>query len=257
MSFLLIISTLHVVTTTSDINCVARKLASQDIKVYSIVPGGMCPGHFDLSPDEANIIASSELILSHGWESWIKKVKDINPGVQIVDLKTDGNWMIPSVYLQGALEIHEIFRIEYEKKDKDTIPLNENLKNLKEEVSSLKKLFHKECKDFREKKVFCNVHLKEFLDSLGFNVAGNFSPGTDVTVNEMVELLENPEVDEVVLVVDNLQSGKKFGKLIAEEIGANHAVISNFPRDNCYRETLIYNIEILKRALIDKDKESE
>ena len=52
----------------------------------------------------------------------------------------------------------------------------------------------------------------------------------------------------VALVVDNLQSGPNTGKQIAEDIGAAHVTLSNFPLKGSFIETLEENVAKLENV---------
>lgn len=254
MSLLLLILNTSIVTSTTDVFSVVKAIAPSEVEVNNIVPGGMCPGHFDLSPGEANLIFLSDLVLYHGYESWFKKVEDLRPGLGVVDLKTDGNWMIPEVYLRGALEIKNILKAECNSESKQTGEIGRGYERLKAEVDSLSEWISKVSKTLKGKKVVCNKHQKEFLESLGMKVVSVFSPGDEISLREISEVVRIGKEENVRIVVGNLQSGRKVGKTIAEELESKYVVLSNFPAGKSYKETLSDNINLLLGNLNDKGR---
>ena len=86
MNLLFLILSMGIVTSTTDISSVVKALAPLDAKVVNIVPGGVCPGHFDLSPGEANLIFLSDLIIYHGYESWFKKIEELDQFPKLEEL---------------------------------------------------------------------------------------------------------------------------------------------------------------------------
>jgi ABC-type Zn uptake system ZnuABC Zn-binding protein ZnuA len=257
MNLLFLILSIGIVTSTTDISSVVEAVAPDDAKVVNIVPGGMCPGHFDLSPVEANLIFLSDLILYHGYESWFKKIEELELDIDIVDLKTDGSWMIPDVYLKGALEISNILKEEYGSDSISMDEINKKYKKLKTSIDSLIPIVSEKKKFIKGLKVICNEHQKDLLEFLGAEVFAVFSPGDDISLKEISEVIKVGREEEVQLVVDNLQSGQKVGKTIADELKSKYMVLSNFPGEKGYKATLLGNINLLMEILIDKDTKSQ
>ncbi len=256
MNLIFLILSIGIVTSTTDISSVVEVLAPDDAKVVNIVPGGMCPGHFDLSPVEANLIFLSDLILYHGYESWFKKIGELKLDIDIVDLETDGSWMIPDVYLKGALEISNVLKKEY---DSDSVRIEEidkKYKKLKTSIDSFSFIVSGKKKSIKGLKVICNEHQKDLLEFLGAEVISSFSPGDDISLKEISEVIKVGREENVQLVVDNLQSGQKVGKTIADELKSKYIIFSNFPGENGYKATLLSNINLLMEILSDKDTKS-
>ncbi|MBN1695770.1 zinc ABC transporter substrate-binding protein [candidate division WOR-3 bacterium] len=245
-----------IVTSTTDISSVVEVLAPDDAKVVNIVPGGMCPGHFDLSPVEANLIFLSDLIIYHGYESWFKKIEELELDIDMVDLKTDGSWMVPEVYLKGALEISNILKEKYGSDSIRIDEINKKYKKLKTSIDSLSVIVSEKKKSIKGLKVICNEHQKDLLLFLGAEVFAVFSPGDDISLKEISEVIKVGREENVQLVVDNLQSGQKVGRTIADELESKYIIFSNFPDERGYKTTLLSNINLLMEILSDKDTKS-
>jgi ABC-type Zn uptake system ZnuABC Zn-binding protein ZnuA len=256
MNLLFLILGMGIVTSTTDISSVVEAIAPDDAKVVNIVPGGMCPGHFDLSPAEANLIFLSDLIIYHGYESWFAKVEELKLDIDIVDLKTDGSWMIPDVYLKGALEICNVLKKEYGSDSVSIHEIDKKYEKFKMSVDSLISIISKKKKSIKGIKVICNEHQKDFLEFLGAEVIAVFSPGDDISLKEISEVVKVGKEESVKLVVDNLQSGKKVGSTIADELKSDYIVFSNFPEEQGYKVTLLNNIDLLLDIVSGKDTKS-
>ncbi len=256
MNLLFLILSMGIVTSTTDISSVVEAVAPDDAKVVNIVPDGVCPGHFDLSPVEVNLIFLSDLIIYHGYESWFKKIEELKLDIKIVDLQTDGSWMIPEVYLQGALEISNILKREF---NSDTVRVGEIEKKynrLKMRIDSLSYIIEKKRKAIKGIKVICNEHQKDLLEFLGAEVVSVFSPGDEISLKEISEVVKIGKEENVQVVVDNLQNGQKVGRTIADELKTNYIIFSNFPGKEGYKVTLLNNIDLLLEILSDKNTES-
>ncbi len=256
MNFLFLLVSIRIVTSTSDISLVVKALAPDEVEVVNIIPGGMCPGHFDLSPGEANLIFTSDLILYHGFETWFKKVEDLRTGIKVIDLKTDENWMIPEVYCKGASEICDILKEECGSVNPDIVEIDKNYKRLKIKIDSLSVLVSKRSKSLKGIEVICNEHQKDFLEFLGMKVVSVFSPGDELSIKEISEVIKIGKEKDVKIIVDNLQSGWKVGETLAKELEGTYIILSNFPDERGYEETLLGNIDTLLENLSDKNKKS-
>ncbi len=256
MNLLFLILSMGIVTSTTDISSVVEAIAPDDAKVVSIVSGGMCPGHFDLSPAEANLIFLSDLIIYHGYESWFAKVEKLKLDIDIVDLETDGSWMIPDIYLKGALEIYNILKKEYGSDSVSIRKIDKKYEKFKMSVDTLSNIVAKKKESIKGIKVICNEHQKDFLLFLGAEVVAVFSPGDDISLKEISEIVKVGKDENVQLVVDNLQSGKKVGSTIADELKSAYIIFSNFPEEQGYKVTLLNNIDLLLEIISDKNTKS-
>lgn len=256
MNILFLILSMGIVTSTTDISSVVKLLAPDDTKVVNIVPDGVCPGHFDLSPGEANLIFLSDLIIYHGYESWFKKIEELELDIDIVNLKTDGNWMIPEIYLKGALEISNVLKEAYSSDNIRIDEINKNYRKLKMRIDSLSDIVIEKGESIKGVKVVCNDRQEDFLKFLGAEVVSVFSPGDEISLKEISEVIKKGSEENVQLVVDNLQSGQKVGKTIAEELKSKYIILSNFPDEAGYKATLLNNIDLLLEILSDKDTKS-
>ncbi len=257
MILLVLLLSMGIVTSTSDISSVVEAIAPDEAKVVNIVPGGVCPGHFDLSPVEANLIFLSDLIIYHGYESWFDKVEELGLDMKMVDLKTDGNWMIPDVYIKGALEVCNILKKEYSSDSISIYEIDEKYVKLKMAVDSLSDMISVKKKSMKGIKVICNKHQKDFLEFLGLEVISVFSTGDDISLKEISEVVRIGKEKNVKIIVGNFQSGQKVGKTIADELKSTYIILSNFPGEEGYKKTLLSNLNLLLEELIDKDKKSQ
>ena len=96
-------------------------------------------------------------------------------------------------------------------------------------------------------KVICMGWLKTFIESAGFDVVSTFNPPETLSAGDLTALSETAQTEGVALVVDNLQIDTEFGEQIANPVGAEHVVLTNFPGAIPGTETLAkmlrYNAE--------------
>jgi zinc transport system substrate-binding protein len=242
------VSKIKIVATTTHISTILTEIGRDKVEIINLVPGGMCPGHFDIAPQTVKNIAEANLILYHGWEKWINKVIEINPKLQSkkVQVNTQGNWLVPEINLSAAKELLEILI----KTDPDNESYyTKNYLSYKNSIKQLSTEIERYKKKYSGIKVICSLQQKEFVSYLGFKILSEYNRIEDMTLQELKNIVSIGKKEKVVLVIDNLQSGPNTGNQIAKDLGAKHVVLTNFPTDLSYVETVKYNINILNKAL--------
>lgn len=239
---------IRVVATTTLIGTIVQEISKGKVAVTILVPGGMCPGHFDIAPNTAKQIAAADVFIRHGWEKWADNfIKGAGKSSgKNIQLKTEDNWMVPDINIRAAEEIEKILSSE----DKNNEPFYEtNLMQYRRKVINKAEELHHRFRKYRNKKIICSEQQKEFLEWLKLTVVGTYQRPEDLNIKEISKLVAASKAQKVVLVVDNLQSGPGTGAEIAKDLKARHVVLTNFPRTDSYIETLEYNAGELEKGL--------
>jgi hypothetical protein len=93
--------------------------------------------------------------------------------------------------------------------------------------------------------------LKTFIESAGFNVVSTFNPPETLSAGDITALSQTAQTEGVALVVDNLQIDTEFGGQIANPVGAEHVVLTNFPGAIPGTETLAKMLRYNAEQLLD------
>ncbi len=238
---------LTVVTTTTMIKTIVQSIGGERVAVTAVVPGGMCPGHFDIKPKQVETISRADLFLYHGWEKWVKDLTRIEPDKHtLIAVNVEGNWLVPDVHLEAIDVVTGIlseFDPEGAQKYRDNATAYGD--RVAAEAQSLCERFSR----YRGTTIICSELQAEFLSWLGFDIVGTYGRQEELTPKAIANLIDRGKKSGVTLVIDNLQSGGEIGKGIAEEIGAGHVTLSNFPVDGTYLDTLRKNAHKLENAL--------
>ncbi|MDP2755438.1 MAG: metal ABC transporter substrate-binding protein [Nitrospirota bacterium] len=228
-----------VVATTSFIGTIAKAIGKDRVNVVTLVPGGMCPGHFDLKPDDILAITDAMIILNHGWEMWIKFLNSMEKKGSIRTINIQGSWMIPEVHIRVTNEITRILA-EVDPQNSKWYEKNSVIYKREVELATIK--VKEEVKPFQNVKAVSSEHQAEFLRWLGFDVVATYKRPEELTPKGLIEIIQRAKREGVQVVVDNLQSGPKTGEQIAIEIGARHVVLTNFPLGDSYIGCLKENV---------------
>ncbi len=235
---------IKVLVTTSLIETIVANIGHERIEVISIIPSGMCPGHFDLKPHHVQLASSSQVLFFHGWEKWINELKKSvnNKNLKIVSLETEGNLMIPDNYLEAINKVTNVL-CEIAPANSKYFQNNAHIyiKRIKTKVYELKK----NTKLIENIPVLCSQYQAEFLKWMGLKVVESYGRPDELTIKQLIRLIKIGKQEGVKAVIDNLQSGEKAGEEVAREIGCKHLTLTNFPLNYSYLDTLDYNVNKL------------
>lgn len=238
---------ISIVASTTMIEAVVKEIGGTTVTVQALVPGGMCPGHFDIKPRQMQEIERSDLFLYHGWEHWLPKVTQATGlDTKIVGIDIPEEWMVPDVHVRAIRSVRDLMislRPEQETYYGERALKYEN--SVLEEARTI-------CRTFRphgETPVICSELQADFLTWAGFDVLETYGRAENMSPKTMEGLIKAGKLHRVRLVVDNRQSGPSVGTGIAREIGAEHVVLTNFPVDGSYLDALRSNVKALESGL--------
>jgi zinc transport system substrate-binding protein len=264
---------LRVLATTTHLSQLAERIGGEHVAATVIIPPGACPGHYDLRPRDMQAAARGGILLKHGWEVFTDrlaaaaegKLKAItigetfvdrpvdagSPGAQIVSAAQPANLMIPGVRANAARQVGEALA----KADPaHAAHYRRRASELAGEISTEGKRAREDARarGLVATKVIVAEPQASFLGWLGMDVVRQYGRPEEITPKSLHEVLVAARRAGVRLVVDNLQSAPEAGRGMAEELGAVHVTLSNFPGGTedapDWQSTLRSNIAALARA---------
>ena len=239
-------------TSTSLISQIVERVGGDRVSVVNIIPPAQCPGHFDIKPGDVQELADAQLFIIHNWQG--EKFSDDliasanNANLTVVKVELAGNWMTPqvqrdatdkiaaalaqidpdnsAVYQQAATEYKaEVTAKESEVKAK-LVSLNLSAVN-----------------------VLCDEQQAGFVEWAGLNVISTYGRPETFTPQVIKDLVDKGREGKVTLIIDNMQTGGESGKSLAEDLGVEHIVLSNFPggyeNTETWEKALDKNIELI------------
>ncbi len=240
--------TLTVVGTTTHIETIVRAVAAEGVDVVALVAGGMCPGHFDISPSHVRMLERADLLIMHGWEKWAAEVVEAagNSELEVVRLRTAGNAMLPEVHMSMTAEIAGILCARDSGRCAGYMHNANAYRGL---VLDTAEAARRMAQPLRGTPVVCAEHQKALVTWLGCTAVAGYGRPEDMTPVELGRLERDARAAGVALVVDNMQSGPRAGQSLAADIGAKHVALSNFPVGGSYVHTLMENVRALVACL--------
>jgi len=216
-----------IVCTTTILSSFAEQVGGNNITVYSIVPPGVCPAHYDVTPSDVYAVSTASLVIYSGIEPWLDDLIKAS-GVDVTRVKIGGPWHPYTAALDYVRRIRDAL--------KDAIPefssyFEENARATCEAINATAQAIKAEADglDVSKVKVVCMQWQEAFVSWLGFNITATYKPPEKLTTSEILDLTSTAEKEDVALVIDNLPSGYKFGAKLAADIGAQHVILTNFP----------------------------
>lgn len=247
---------IKVVTSTSHLEQLVKRIGSDHVDVINIVPPASHPGDFDASPGDIQKLADADLFLWHNWpgELYVPGLLESadNPDMTVIAIEVDGSWMTPPVQERAAdlvadalIQVDSGNRTAYEdgaEAYKEAAQAeNARIRARLDEV------------DVSSVKVICAGWQAGFLGWAGFTVVGTYGLPTAPTPADIQELADLGRAEGVTLVVDNLHDNPDAGLPIATELGCDRVVLLNFPgvdaETETWEEALDHNIDLLLDVL--------
>ena len=249
-------SKLKVITSTSLLTYIVEQVGGDKVDVVNIVPSAQHPGDFDAKPSDIQRLADADLFLLHGWpgemfaEGLIASAD--NPDLTVVQIDIKGNWMTPPVQLAATDKIMAaLSQVDSE----NSSTYQRSAAEYKDKVLA---------KEAEIKARLANVNLSDvnvmgaswqagFVKWTGLNIVATYGDPDSLTPKVVKELVDKGRQAKVTLIIDNLHSGRDAGKAIAEELGSERIILSNFPggfeNTETWEKAIDRNIELILEAV--------
>ena len=197
------------------------------IEVTTIIPSGFCPAFYDLCPSDVAAISRATMVLYSGIEPWMDSLLEAVGGTAAVVLLA-GEWNTPDA---AAEEVDVIAASLSELLPGDAEIFAANASAYKEELTLLAIALRQraDALDVGGVPVISMVWQEMFVTWLGFDVVATYGMPVNLSWKDVGNFAQVGIDNDVILVIDNLQSGVNFGAKLAREVDAIHVVLSNFP----------------------------
>ncbi|MBN1291008.1 MAG: zinc ABC transporter substrate-binding protein [Candidatus Latescibacteria bacterium] len=216
---------IEIVCTTTSLSSVFNAVGGKFVETHTIIPYGMCPGHFDLSPGEARNLLETRLLLHHGYEQFLKKI-DFGDRNNKIKVDIPGNWMIPDNQILATWQIVEILSdIKPSLGDTFSARASDYVAAVLAAQDSLRNCLSV----YSDIPVVCSGMNRDFVEWAGLNVLATYPRDEDISINAMHNIIVKGRDSGVRLVIDNKQSSGKIGLTIADNLKVPQIILTNFP----------------------------
>jgi len=227
-----------------------RNVVGDLAQVEYLMPSGVCPSHYDARPSDATMVAGADVIVMMGWEGWLSGLIEATgrTDIPVIRCAAMGNQNMPED-VKGFVD-HILAGLSDVMED-DAAAMSANAEAYKTQIDAkaVELQDRVQAAGVTGTQVVVMQWQKDFVELLGFEVAGVYAPPEGLSVQDQLNISTIASDKDVAMVVDNLQSGTEFGAKIASDTGKVHVVLSNFPsaypNTNTYLDMIDYNTDAL------------
>ena len=236
ISFLIILSSVTVeaveeksmiVCTTEVVGSLVREYLGDRVDVVVLCQPSLCPADFDMKPSDVYAIRNARILFKQNipGEFWLQGLLEASGNTNLTQVSIPGVYNTP----EGARRYVEW--VGGNLTDILGIDLSEEKIAMIEEIDDVASWMEGQAQEVQASsvKVICMQWLKAFVESAGFHVVATYNPPETLSASDINGLINTARSDGVALIVDNLQIDVEFGKGIADQVGAEHVVLTNFP----------------------------
>jgi len=237
---------------------IIQDVADGKMETRTLIPPGVCPGHYDVEVSDIEALANSKALFIHDYqENFINITGAIeaaeNPDLVITVLNITGNWIVPAVQAEAVDKIAQALgQIDPEnatyyegkaaEREQAILTEGDNVRNSLQGAG------------VEGVKVICADMQQGFVKWAGFDVVATFGRPEDLSPADVTQLITEAKQAGATLVIDNLQSGATAAsETMAQDIGAIQVTISNFPggleNTETWEKAIDKNVDLLLEAL--------
>jgi len=247
-----------IIAGSSLITDIIQDIADGKLTAYTLIPPGMCPGHYDVKPSDVETLANSEVFIIHNWQQNMKNISELvesadNPDLVIKVIDVPDMPMVPQIQAETTDKVAQALG--------EIDP--ENAAYYQEKATERTQAILAKGEEVQDKlqdanaigvKVLCVEYQAGFAEWAGFDVVATYGRPEDLSVADLEELVVEAKEAGVALVIDNLQSGSAtLGTSIEQDVEAIPVTISNFPggfeNTETWEKAIDKNVDLLLEAL--------
>ena len=249
-----------IVAGSSLIASIVRDVAGDKLETLTLIPPGVCPGHYDIKASHIKALANCKALLIHDYQANFQNVKNAiaaadRPDLVVVAINVTGNWMVPSVQAEAVTRIAQLLgEIDPENAAFYQARAAQRAQAILTKGEEVKARLAGA--GVNGTKVLCAEMQQGFVRWAGFNITATFGRPEDLSPEQKAGLIDQAREAGVALVIDNLQSGADtLGASICAEAGveAVPVTISNFPgglpNTETWDKAIDRNVDLLLAAL--------
>jgi len=237
---------------------IIQDVAGDKLETRTLIPPGVCPGHYDVKPSDIEALANSKALFIHDYQEYFTNITGAieaaeNPDLTVTVINVTGNWMVPEVQAEavdriaqalGELDPENAAYYQQRAADREQAILAKG-----EEVES-----ELQGAGVEGVKVLCAEMQQGFVNWAGFNITATYGRPEDLSPADVNQLITEAIEAGVALIIDNLQSGSAtLGAAIEQDVEAIPVTISNFPggleNTETWEKAIDKNVDLLQEAL--------
>ncbi|MGE4551484.1 MAG: metal ABC transporter solute-binding protein, Zn/Mn family [Desulfovibrionaceae bacterium] len=210
-----------------------RDLPGGPAEVRTLIPGGACPGHYDLRPGDLRFLHSAALLVLESYQTGMANMRELvraaeNERLAIFALPQAEGSMLPDAQRAATRALASRLAKLWPKRAADLAR------------AAARRLAAIDAAEAAQRAVLaragaagtpalCSVLQAPFARWTGLRVLAEYGRPEDLTPEGVARLTALGRTGGARLVLDNLQSGPGAGRGLAESLGAAQADLTSFP----------------------------
>ncbi len=247
----------EIAVSNSYLNAAVKDLCGIQENVFDLVPPGMCPGHFDISPSQVNTLCNCKILFIFDFQKNIEKAvpRIKQRGLKVRQVRSSAGMCIPDTYLTTAREVAKALSEQrplqktiYESRLSE---IEKRLDILSRDIADRVKSSH-----LHGTKVIASKHQEEFIKWLGLDCVSTFAGRDEITPAQIDRSLQSAREHKIKLVIANKQEGTAMAQTLADHLNVKFVVFNNFPGEHAedatapqYDQMVLENVNLLVEAM--------
>ncbi len=220
----------YIAVSNSYLYAAVRDLCPDQQHILSLIPPGMCPGHFDISPSLVNQLCRCRFLFVFDFQQNIEpaigRMKD--RGLRVCTITPPPGMCMADTYLSVVRQVADSLT-RYNPQEKTVY--EERYRQIEARINEwAQQVFDRTTGgDCNGVPVIVSVHQKTFAEWLGLDVVSAFAGRDTVTPAQINQNLNHARENHIRLVIANQQEGTELAQSLADHLNAGLVVFTNFP----------------------------
>jgi len=236
-----------VVVTTSLIATAVRDVAGDTVDIETLMPAGTCPGQFDLEPQQVRRVRTAVLVIRHDMQGFLdaRFAAAGVPADAVIAPAFGEPFNVPTNYAEYCAKVAAELTRRVPAVAAATGP---RLAAIRAEAGRATEEMRRQTQPLTGVHVVAAAFQAGFLRWLGLDVVATFPPADDPPPGLLQTAIATGRAHGAALVVGNEQNGRRVPAAIAQALGVEVAMLSNFPARSAagaYTEMIEANVKVL------------
>lgn len=220
----------EIAVSNSYLDAAVSDLCGPDENIFSLVPPGMCPGHFDIKPSEVQRLTNCRVLFLFDFqkniENAVPRIKQ--SGLVVFAVEPGQGLCLPDTYLDVVRQVADaLIEIYPSRKDSYLLRLEQIRQRMQSLSAAISLRMHQS--GLTGSAVLTSGHQQVFASWLGLDTVSVFSGSDTATPANINENLNAARQRPVRFVIANRQEGTGLAGAVGEHLDVPVVVFSNFP----------------------------
>ena len=236
-----------VVVTTSLIATAVRDVAGDAVDIETLMPAGTCPGQFDLEPQQVRRVRTAVLVIRHDMQGFLdtRFAAAGVPADAVIAPAFGEPFNVPTNYAKYCT----VLAAELARRVPAVAAASgPRLAAVRAQAERTTEEMRRQAQPLAGVHVVAAAFQAGFLRWLGLDVVATFPPADDPPPGLLQTAVATGRARGAALVVGNEQNGRRVPAAIAQALGVELAMLSNFPAHTAagaYWELVQANLKVL------------